>query len=263
MVAGSGDDLVVLEAGLGVSGLYWGPVHATLAKHVRVVAYERAGFGGSDSAPGESRDLAYLAADLASVVNAFPHKRLVLVGHSWGAPIIRTFAAIRAGSDSTLVGLVLVDQSDEHAADLYTSRLARWSDAMQNALFVPLARARLLAPLMKTQLAGLPAEILRAALAASSTVDAARATSQENTHVAEDLLRLRSDPPVLRSAQLRVISGQQHSRIDRKIRARLVDAHQQTAREHSGAQFVAAERSGHMVPVTEPELIAKHALALL
>ncbi len=45
MIAGSGEDLVVLEGGLGVSGLYWGPVHALVAQRVRVVAYERAGFG--------------------------------------------------------------------------------------------------------------------------------------------------------------------------------------------------------------------------
>ena len=50
MTAGGGDDLVVLEAGLGASGLYWGPVHRELAQHVRVVAYERAGYGASAAA---------------------------------------------------------------------------------------------------------------------------------------------------------------------------------------------------------------------
>jgi hypothetical protein len=32
MVAGDGDDLGVLEAGLGGSGLTWGPVHGILAR---------------------------------------------------------------------------------------------------------------------------------------------------------------------------------------------------------------------------------------
>ncbi len=32
MLDGAGDDLVVLEAGLGGSGLTWGPVHARLAR---------------------------------------------------------------------------------------------------------------------------------------------------------------------------------------------------------------------------------------
>lgn len=263
MVAGTGDDLVVLEAGLGVSGLYWGPVHAALARHVRVVAYERAGFGGSTPASREGRGLADLAADLATIVDAFPHRRLVLVGHSWGGPIVRTYAASTAAADGSLSGVVLVDQSDEHAADLYTSVLARWSDRTQNALFVPLARARLLGPLMRTQLVGLPPEILRAALAASSTIEAARATVRENRDTGESVLRLQAEPPALGRIGLRVISGQQHNRVDRRIRALLVHAHRQTASEHPGAQFVPAEQSGHMIPVTEPDLIAEQALALL
>ena len=39
MIAGSGEDLVVLEGGLGVSGLYWGPVHALVAQRVHFTAF--------------------------------------------------------------------------------------------------------------------------------------------------------------------------------------------------------------------------------
>ena len=42
MSRGEGDDLVVLEAGLGASGLSWGPVHDAIAGSAHVVAYERA-----------------------------------------------------------------------------------------------------------------------------------------------------------------------------------------------------------------------------
>ncbi len=51
MVAGEGDDLVVLEAGLGGSGLTWGLVHGILARTHRVFAYDRAGLGDSDPDP--------------------------------------------------------------------------------------------------------------------------------------------------------------------------------------------------------------------
>lgn len=51
MVRGDGTDLVVLEAGLGISGLYWGAVHERLAAHTQVVAYERAGYGGRVTVP--------------------------------------------------------------------------------------------------------------------------------------------------------------------------------------------------------------------
>lgn len=96
MVAGDGDgdDLVVLEAGLGGSGLTWGLVHGILARTHRVVAYDRAGLGDSDPDPAP-RDLDRLADDLEAVIAAFPHRRLVLAGHSWGGPIVRVVAARR------------------------------------------------------------------------------------------------------------------------------------------------------------------------
>ena len=132
MQRGAGPDLVVLEAGLGASGYFWGPVHALLAEHVRVIAYDRAGYGGSDpdTAP---RDLSRLAADLDAVISASPHQRLVLVGHSWGGPVVRTLAARRLLAGRPLDGLVLVDPSDEHAA-LYFSRMFRAQAAIQSVL---------------------------------------------------------------------------------------------------------------------------------
>lgn len=263
MLDGPGDDLVVLEAGLGVSGLYWGPVHAAIASRARVVAYDRAGFGASTSAHPQPRDLAHLADDLQSVVDAIPHRRLVLVGHSWGGPIVRTLAARLLAHGRPVDGLVLVDQSDEHATELYTSRLARWSDAIQNVLAVPLARLRLLAPLTRMQLAGLPHPFLDAALASSSSIDAAREIAAENQHVCDEMQRLRDHPLALGDTPISVISGQQHTWFNRMIRARLVQAHRETVERYPGARFVAAEHSGHMIQITEPGLIASEALSLL
>lgn len=263
MIAGEGDDLVVLEAGLGMSGLYWGPVHRVIAQHARVLAYERSGFGASTPDPGHQRGLARLADDLQTVINAIPHRRLVLVGHSWGGPIVRTAAAARLIQGRTVNGLVLVDQSDEHAADLYTSRTVRAADTLQRALLAPLARLRLLAPLLRAQLAALPAPLLDAVVVSSSSVDAARASAAELVHVADELQRLHDDPLDLGDLPISVISGQQHTRLDRRLRARIVQAHRETATSHPGAHFVAAEHSGHLVPITEPALVAEEALSYL
>ncbi|MCW5951705.1 MAG: alpha/beta hydrolase [Propionibacteriaceae bacterium] len=263
MVAGDGDDLVVLEAGLGMSGLYWSQVHQAISWSARVVAYERAGFGASTPDSAHPRNLTRLADDLQAVIDAIPHRRLVLVGHSWGGPIVRTAAAARLAQGAPVDGIVLVDQSDEHAADLYGSRTVRASGALQRALMVPLARLRLLAPLTRTQVSGLPEPLLAAVVASSSSVDAARAAAAELAHVADDLQRLRDDPLDLGEVGISVISGQQQNRLDRRIRTRLIQAHRDTAAEHPGARFIAAEHSGHMIPVTEPDLIASEALSLL
>lgn len=262
MVAGEGEALVVLEAGLGMSGLYWGLVHQAISRAARVVAYERAGFGASTPDPGHRRDLARLAADLQTLINAIPHQRLVLVGHSWGGPIVRTAAAARLAQGQRVDGIVLVDQSDEHAADLYAGRAVRAADALQRALLVPLARLRLLAPLVRMQASGLPEPVLAAVVASSASAQAARATVAELRHVAGDLHRLRDDPLELGDVAMSVISGLHHTRLDRGVRERLVQAHRDTASQHPGARFVAAEHSGHMVPITEPELIAAEAMSL-
>src|SRR5690625_2269342 len=92
VVAGTGTDLVVLEAGLGAGALSWGPVLELLAPHCRVVAYDRAGYGRSDP-DLRPRDLSRLADDLITVVGAVDHARLVLAGHSWGGPVVRLAAA--------------------------------------------------------------------------------------------------------------------------------------------------------------------------
>lgn len=261
MVGGSGHDLVVLEGGLGVSGLYWGSVHERVARYARVVAYERAGFSGSDFDPGV-RDLARLADDLETVIDEFPYRRLVLVGHSWGGAVVRAVAARRVEDGRSLSGIVLVDQSDEHA-DLYFSRLIGWQFAAQAALMVPFARLKLLAPLLRGSLADLPGVLKAAVVTASSSVIAARATAAEQRYVVRGLSDLRANPPSLGDTPVCVISGGLAGALSGKSRAALVKAHRTTAAAHPRGRFVSATRSEHMIPVTEPELIAANIISFL
>jgi pimeloyl-ACP methyl ester carboxylesterase len=254
MVSGNGPDLVVLEAGLGLSGLYWSPVVDLLARQTRVVAYERAGFGGSD-VDTEERTLSRLADDLESVIDAFPHERLVLVGHSWGGPIVREVAARRLGRGRSIAGVVLVDQSDEHA-DLYFSRVARWQFTAQAGLMVPLARLRVLGPLLRSQTPGLASPLRAAAVAASGSITAAMAAAAEQRQVVAGLGELRTNPPHLGDIPVRVLSGAVSGALSRRPRAILTRAHRLTADAHAGGLFVPATRSEHMIPLTEPDLVA-------
>lgn len=263
MVSGSGPDLVVLEAGLGASGYYWGETHRALSAHVRVVAYDRAGYGTSTPDGFHKRDLARLAEDLGAVVDSQPHERLVLVGHSWGGPLIREYAARRIDSDNSVHGLVLVDQTDEHAPELYTSNLAKIADAVQTRLFVPLARTGILKLLIDSQLSSLPRNLRVAASAAVTNVTAARAIAAENSQIAPEMARLALHSPSIDPAHLTVISGGKDNVFDRAVRKRLVAAHRLTVAMHPGARHVFATQSGHMIPVTQPDLIARETLALL
>lgn len=265
MVRGHGDGLVVLESGLGMSGLYWGLVQPGIAEHARVVAYERAGLGGSDPDP-RPRGLERLADDLDVVIEAFPHRRLTLVGHSWGGPIVRTAAARRLVAGRPLDGIVLVDQTDEHA-DLYFSFLARALFAVQAATTVPFARMGVLSALSKGMVHGLPEPLDRAVLEASCSLTAAKETRAELSRLIPELRRLRDHPLSLGDVPVRVISGHAspsgRRASDQRIRAALTAAHAATALRHPNAQLVPADRSEHLIPATEPELIVAQVRALL
>jgi pimeloyl-ACP methyl ester carboxylesterase len=260
MVRGNGADLVVLEAGLGISGLYWGPVHELLAAHTRVVAYERAGYGESDP-DDHPPTLARLAADLDTVIDAFPHRRLVLVGHSWGGPIVRVVAALRVERGQPATGLVLVDPSDENSK-LYFSNAARRQFSAQASLMVPLARLRILGPLFRKTIVGLQEPLRSAVVSASCSRPAARATAAEIRHVVDALKGLRDTSTGLGDLPIRVISGQRAGILDRKVRASIIQAHKETVAQNPGASFVPADRSAHMVPITEPGLVASEAITL-
>jgi pimeloyl-ACP methyl ester carboxylesterase len=261
MISGDGDDLVVLEAGLGVSGLSWGPVHNLIAEHTRVVSYERAGYGAS-TPDAETRDLDRLTADLLTVIRAVPHRRLVLVGHSWGGAIVRRAAEALRAEGAVPAGLVLVDHSDEHAS-LYFGSAFRFGVGMQRSLLPLFARLRILAPVMGSLVAGLDEPLRTAVLSASTTLDAARETAEEYRHVVAGLTELRERPVDLADIPLTVISGLARPRHGARQRAELVAAHQLTVQQHPGARFVGDARSEHLVPFTAPQLVADEALALL
>jgi pimeloyl-ACP methyl ester carboxylesterase len=107
--AGAGTPAVVLEAGRGNGAESWQRVMPLLAPHVRVVAYDRAGLGGSAPAPGVvliDRQLG----DLESVVTGVGAGPCVLAGHSWGGILVQLLAFRRP---DLAAGLVLVDPGHE------------------------------------------------------------------------------------------------------------------------------------------------------
>jgi len=105
-VIGQGGPLVVLEAGIAASSLSWQLVQPQVARFTQVCAYDRAGLGwsgpGSRSATGQ-RSIAELRSALRAAGLQPPY---VLVGHSFGAYLVRLFAALHADD---VAGMVLVD----------------------------------------------------------------------------------------------------------------------------------------------------------
>jgi pimeloyl-ACP methyl ester carboxylesterase len=107
---GNGEPTVVLEAGRNDCSLSWERVSAQLSReHVHVIAYDRAGVGCSDPAPGEAI-LQRQVADLAVIIKHAAQGRCLLVGHSWGGVLAQLLAFDHPGLVS---GLVLVDPAHE------------------------------------------------------------------------------------------------------------------------------------------------------
>ena len=109
MAAGHGRPAVVLEAGINDGAASWQRVMPLLTSHVRVVAYDRAGLGGSAPAPGLVT-IDRQIDDLASVITGLQAGPCVLAGHSWGGVLVQLLAFRRP---ELAAGLVLVDPGHE------------------------------------------------------------------------------------------------------------------------------------------------------
>jgi pimeloyl-ACP methyl ester carboxylesterase len=108
--SGSGRPAVVFESGIAASSLSWTRVLPEVASFTRACAYDRAGLAWSDVAGGP-RTLARMIDELrALLVNAAIEGPTVLVGHSFGAFLICTYAS-RHPDD--VAGLVLLDPPSE------------------------------------------------------------------------------------------------------------------------------------------------------
>jgi pimeloyl-ACP methyl ester carboxylesterase len=105
---GEGSPTVILETLSAGTTPLWGWVQPEVAQATRVCAYDRAGWGWSDTGPAP-RDARQTAAELHTLLEragvAGPY---VLVGHSLGGLYVRMYASQYPGE---VVGMVLLDSS--------------------------------------------------------------------------------------------------------------------------------------------------------
>ncbi|HET7516478.1 MAG TPA: alpha/beta hydrolase [Actinomycetes bacterium] len=107
---GEGGPTVVMEAGLGETGLMWSLVQPAVAQLTRACVYDRAGYGWSDPSP-RPRTAAVMVEELHQLLGAAGVPRpYVLVGHSFGGLLVRLHAA---RYPQEVAGLVLVDSAHE------------------------------------------------------------------------------------------------------------------------------------------------------
>jgi pimeloyl-ACP methyl ester carboxylesterase len=108
---GTGPYTVIFESGFGRDLNVWRNVAPAIAKSNKVVTYSRAGHGRSEAWPGtpslaSRTDQLELLITTAGLTPPF-----ILVGHSYGGFLVRSYAARHPGH---VAGMVFVDPSDEH-----------------------------------------------------------------------------------------------------------------------------------------------------
>jgi pimeloyl-ACP methyl ester carboxylesterase len=108
--AGSGEYTVIFESGFGTDYRVWGNVAAEVMNSNQVMLYSRAGTGKSEANP-KPQTLEAAVQDLNTLIEQANLKPpFILVGHSYGAFIIRAYAAQHPDK---VKGLVFVDPAHE------------------------------------------------------------------------------------------------------------------------------------------------------
>lgn len=256
---GDGTPIVVFEAGMGGSRNSWGAIAPVIGERTTSVVYDRSGLGRSAPDPSGVRDLARLTDDLVDVLGALGDGPFVLVGHSWGGPIIRGAAA---ALPDRIAGLVLVDPTDERC-DLFFSkaneRQARWAPGIMNVM----ARVGLLNRAAGKLAANLPepwATNMRSEDGTRASIVEQLAELEPSTR---DLQRLRDEPLTLPDVPVTIISGAKPGRMERGRRPELIAAHVGSATALPQGRHVLAQESSHYIPFTEPAVVIDEIVRIL
>lgn len=137
--SGSGSPTVVLQNGLGEISAHWTRITSAVSSTTRVCAYDRAGQGWSDDAPG-SQDGQAVASELHILLErAGETDPYILVGHSAGGAYAMAYAA---QYPDEVTGMVLLDSMSPYQFTVLPNFPAEYS-MMRRGLGVLPSLARL------------------------------------------------------------------------------------------------------------------------
>lgn len=83
-LTGSGEEVVVLSAGLGGAAAFWAPQRAALEQRFRVLAFDQRGTGRNAEALPEGYTIGHMADDVIEVMDAAGVSRAHVLGHALG-----------------------------------------------------------------------------------------------------------------------------------------------------------------------------------
>ena len=125
-ISGEGAPTVILAPGMGGTSLGWRRVQPDVARFTRVVSFDHAGMGFSESGPLPRTSSAIVLDLHAALRTADIGPPYVIVGHSAGGMHMRLFAFLHPDE---VAGMVMVDSSSEHQGPrMFAAKDARRRD---------------------------------------------------------------------------------------------------------------------------------------
>lgn len=254
---GAGQPTVVFESGLNFSSAVWGLVQPDIAEVTTAVAYDRAGIGKSDW-DDQDRTLDRIADDLDQLLSHLKGP-FILVGYSWGGPIVRRLAARRTAD---IRALVLLDQVDEHNLEYFTVAKAK-PPGLARFLVLWLMHTIGLMFAARRVFRDMPADCRREIIWRDISVRGPRISREELAHFLDGVTLMRNEPDPLDGIEVAVVTGTNPDSSARRFRPAFVRAHKRTAESMDKGRLVTASRSAHFTPITEPQLVIREILKMI
>lgn len=260
--AGTGAPLVVFESGLGTSAAAWSYVQRKVAERTATLSLDRAGIGGSAPAR-DGRLLVDINADLEAILDELGEDGpLILVGQSWGGPVMRSFAHF---TKRPLAGVVLVDGTKSTALGPTEGKALQAVFGLMGVLSRVGLHRMLRKKMINDPVTGLPKDdgdrIVRSMMAGktcrgSAAEAAGLAIEADGGLAALEARGFPADVPVALMAAAVIDKGNE------EIRPRFVES-QRAEAEERGYRYVLVEDSRHDIHWHKPDLVIAEILRLL
>lgn len=259
---------VVFDHGAGGSALTWNLVYPEIAKIARVLVYDRAGYGWSESGP-QPRTNEKCVEDLYKLVKNIDGP-VILVGHSFGGINVRLFAERHPEKTA---GLVLVDATHE---DELTDRFPKehqkgqqmvvkmmgMLETMSKLGIVRLMAAWKMVPGFSKTVSACPDEVQKLLWKTSFQSKAIAAAHSEFSHLylGYELVRqakpLGDIPVTVIAAGIvdQFIPGTSEE-VQKQIKQTLMEVAADMSRLSNNGKLIVADKSSHDVHLMQPEVV--------